>query len=158
MIKMTSLKEGQKAPDFELKDTDGNKVRLSDFKGKKVVLYFYPKDDTSGCTKQACDFRDNIENIKNLNAVILGVSPDNEGSHKKFTDKYGLNFTLLCDTDISVSKKYGAYGEKELMGRKYKGIIRSTFIIDEEGDIKKVFYKVNPEKSIGEVLEVLKEE
>ena len=155
---MTNLKEGQKAPDFELKDTDGNKVRLSDFKSKKVVLYFYPKDDTSGCTKQACDFRDNIEDIKKLNAVILGVSPDNEGSHKKFTDKYGLNFMLLCDTDISVSKKYGAYGEKELMGRKYMGIIRSTFIIDEEGDIKKVFYKVNPEKSIGEVLKVLKEE
>ena len=155
---MTNLEEGQKAPDFELKDTDGNKVRLFDFKGKKVVLYFYPKDDTSGCTKQACDFRDNIEDIKKLNAVILGVSPDNEGSHKKFTDKYGLNFTLLCDTDISVSKKYGVYGEKELMGRKYMGIIRSTFIIDEEGNIKRASYKVNPEKSISEVLGALKEE
>ncbi|MBI2135256.1 thioredoxin-dependent thiol peroxidase [Candidatus Woesearchaeota archaeon] len=153
---MISLKEGQKAPDFKLKDSNGKEVKLSEFKGKNVALYFYPKDDTSGCTKQACDFRDNIGKVKKLNAVVLGISNDDEKSHKKFTEKYGLNFTLLCDTDKKVSKAYGAYGKKKFMGKEYMGITRSTFVIDEKGNISKIFYKVNPEKSISEVLEALK--
>ena len=117
-MKMEKLKEGQKAPAFVLDDTNGNKVKLTDFKGKKVVLYFYPKDDTPGCTIQACQFRDNIDHLKKLNAVVLGVSNDNEASHKKFTDKFNLNFTLLCDTNGTVSKKYGVYGPKNFLGRK----------------------------------------
>ena len=153
---MINLKEGQKAPDFELENTNGENVNLSDFKGKRVVLYFYPKDDTPGCTKQACDFRDNISNIEKSDAVVLGISNDSQESHKKFTEKYGLNFTLLCDTDKKVSKAYGAYEKKNFMGKEYMGITRSTFIIDETGNISKIFYKVNPEKSISEVLEALK--
>jgi len=155
-IKMEKLKEGQKAPEFALDDTNGNKVKLSDFKGKKVVLYFYPKDDTPGCTIQACQFRDNSDKLKKLNAVVLGVSPDNEVSHKKFTDKFNLNFTLLCDTDKIVSKLYGVFGKKKFMGKEFYGITRSTFIIDENGNIEKIFYKVNPKKSIEEVHEALK--
>lgn len=152
---MTDLKEGRKAPDFKLKGSDGEEIKLSDFKGKKVVLYFYPKDDTSGCTKQACDFRDNIGKIKKLNAVVLGISNDDEDSHKKFTEKHSLNFTLLCDIDKEVSRKYGVYEKKNFMGKEYMGITRSTFIIDENGNIEKIFFKVNPEKSISEVLETL---
>lgn len=154
---MINLKEGQKAPEFGLYGTDGTKIRLDDFKGKKVVLYFYPKDDTSGCTKQACDFRDNIGKVKKLNAVVLGISNDDGDSHKKFTEKHGLNFTLLCDTDKVVSRKYGVYEKKKFTGKEYMGITRSTFVIDEKGNIKKIFYKVNPEKSISEVLEALKQ-
>ena len=153
---MITLKEKDNAPHFELKDTNGRKVKLSDFRGKKVVLYFYPKDNTPGCTIQACQFRDNIDKLKKFNAVILGVSNDDEISHKKFTDKFNLNFTLLCDTDKIVSKDYGAYGPKQFMGKHYEGITRSTFIIDEEGKIEKIFYKVNPKKSIEEVHEALK--
>jgi len=153
---MITLKEKDKAPYFELRDTNGNKVNLSDFKGKKVVLYFYPKDDTPGCTIQAYQFRDNQEKLKKLNAVVLGISNDNEASHKKFTDKFNLNFTLLCDEDKTVSQVYGVYELKSFLGKKYHGITRSTFIIDENGNIEKIFYKVNPKKSIEEVYEALK--
>jgi len=153
---MITLKEKDKAPYFELKDTNGKKVKLSDFRGKKVVLYFYPKDNTPGCTIQACQFRDNIDKLKKFNAVILGVSNDDEISHRKFTDKFNLNFTLLCDTDKIVSKDYGAYGQKQFMGKHYEGITRSTFIIDEEGKIEKIFYKVNPKKNLEEVYKALK--
>jgi len=152
---MITLKEKDKAPNFELRDTNGNKVNLSDFKGKKVVLYFYPKDNTPGCTIQACQFRDNLDKLKKLNAVVLGISKDNEQSHQKFTDKFNLNFKLLCDEDTSVSKAYGVYELKSFLGKKYYGITRSTFIIDENGNIEKIFYKVNPKGSIEEVISAL---
>ena len=153
---MIKLKEGGKAPDFELSGQDGRKVRLSDFKGKKVVLYFYPKDDTSGCTKEACNFRDNFDALKKLNAEILGVSNDDGASHKKFAEKYNLPFRLLADVDKSASKAYGVYELKNFMGKSYYGIVRSTFLIDEKGMIKKIFYKVNPEKHIDEIMEGVK--
>jgi thioredoxin-dependent peroxiredoxin len=152
---MIKLKEGQKAPAFTLQDTTGNIVKLSDFEGKKVVLYFYPKDDTPGCTIQACQFRDNYDKFKKLNVVVLGISPDNEVSHQKFTDKFNLNFTLLCDTDKIVSKDYDVYEKKNFMGKEHYGITRSTFIIGENGKIEKIFYKVNPKYSIEEVLKSL---
>jgi len=153
---MITLEEKDKAPHFELKDTNGNKVNLSDFKGEKVILYFYPKDDTPGCTLQACDFRNNQKELKKLNATVLGISNDDETSHKKFTDKFDLNFTLLCDNDKSVSKDYGVYEKKNFMGKESYGITRSTFIIDENGNIEKIFYKVDPKKSFEEVHEALK--
>ena len=148
---MINLKEGQKAPDFELNDTNGNKVKLSDFKGKKVVLYFYPKDDTSGCTKQACDIRDNYSELKKK-AIILGISPDDEKSHVKFTEKYNLPFPLLADVDKKVSTQYGVYEQKSFMGKSYMGITRSTFIIDEKGMIKKIMYKVDAKAHVNDIM------
>jgi thioredoxin-dependent peroxiredoxin len=147
-----ALKEGMKAPDFILKDTDGHSVKLGNFIGKQVVLYFYPKDDTPGCTIEACSFRDNVSDIKKKNAIVLGVSTDNEESHVKFTKKYKLNFPLLADTEMEVSKKYGVYGEKSFMGRKFMGINRTTFIIDKAGKIKKIFPKVSVNGHAKEVL------
>ncbi|MBI2654044.1 thioredoxin-dependent thiol peroxidase [Candidatus Woesearchaeota archaeon] len=149
---MVKLKAGDKAPDFELNDDEGNKVKLSNFKGKKFVLYFYPKDDTPGCTKEACDFRDNLSSLKRLNVEVLGVSNDDEKSHKKFKEKFSLPFRLLCDVDKKVSKGYGVYELKKFMGKSYHGITRSTFLIDEKGKIEKIFYKVNPENHIEEVM------
>ncbi len=149
---MITLKEGDKAPHFVLEDGEGNKVKLSDFKGKKVVLYFYPRDDTPGCTTEACNFRDNIEKLKRSNAEVLGVSNDDPESHTKFKNKYHLNFRLLSDTDKKVSDAYGVYEEKEKFGNKYWGITRSTFVIDEKGYIKKIFYRVNPEAHIEDIL------
>lgn len=153
---MITLEEGQKAPDFELLEQNGNKVKLSDFKGKKVVLYFYPKDDTPGCTIEACSFRDNILKLKKLNVEVFGVSNDDQASHEKFSKKFNLPFKLLCDTDKEVSKKYGVYEKKNFMGKEYIGITRSTFLIDEKGNIEKIFYKVKPEGHIEEVLKELK--
>ena len=147
-----TLKAGDKAPDFELEDDGGNKLKLSDFKGKKIVLYFYPKDDTPGCTKEACDFRDNMNRLDRSNVEVLGVSNDNPESHTKFKSKYHLNFRLLADTDKNVSGAYGVYEEKEKFGNRYWGITRSTFVIDAEGRVKRIFYKVNPEQHIEEVL------
>ena len=152
---MTHLKEGEKAPYFEAEDTNGKLARLSGFKGKNLVLYFYPKDDTPGCTKEACDFRDGISKIKKLNAEVVGVSPDLRESHQKFAQKYSLPFTLLVDKDNKISKEYGVYGEKSFMGKSYMGIIRSTFIINKQGIIKKIFYKVNVENHLDEVLNEL---
>ncbi len=153
------LKEGDKAPDFCLKGIDEKgeekEFCLKDFLGKKVVLYFYPKDNTPGCTQEACDFRDNIERIKEKGAVVLGVSPDSINSHKKFFEKYGLNFPLLSDPDKKVAESYGAYGEKKMYGKVTKGIIRSTFIIDEEGKIKKAFYNVKVKGHVDKVIENL---
>ena len=145
---MINIKVGDNAPDFVLENSEGNKARLSDFKGKKVVLYFYPKDDTPGCTKEACDFRDSLKRLKSMNVEVLGVSNDDIESHKKFAEKYHLNFRLLADVDKKASQAYGVYEEKEKFGNKYWGITRSTFLIDEEGSIKKIFYKVNPEQHI----------
>lgn len=153
---MITLKIGDKAPDFELKNQNGKSVKLSSFKGKKVVLYFYPKDDTPGCTKEACNFRDNILQLKKLNVVVLGVSNDDEESHQKFIAKYSLPFALLADVDKEVSKAYGVYELKNFMGKEYYGIARSTFVIDEKGKIQKIFYKVNPEEHIQEVMEAVK--
>jgi len=153
---MINLKEGDKAPDFELEDGEGNKVRLEDFKGKKIVLYFYPKDDTPGCTKEACNFRDSLKRLKSMNVEVLGVSNDDKDSHKKFSEKYHLNFRLLADVDKKASQAYGVYEEKEKFGNKYWGITRSTFVIDEKGDIKKIFYKVDPEMHAEEILHAVR--
>lgn len=146
------LKEGAKAPDFELNDTNGNKVRLSDFKGKKVVLYFYPKDMTSGCTTEACSFRDNFSKFKSKNIEVLGVSLDDENSHKKFTEKYQLQFKLLCDTDAKISNLYEVYGKKTFMGKEFMGINRITFLIDEKGKIFKRFNNVDVKIHTDEIL------
>ncbi|HZE63391.1 MAG TPA: thioredoxin-dependent thiol peroxidase [Pyrinomonadaceae bacterium] len=146
------LKEGTVAPDFTVKDENGETVKLKDLRGQKVVLYFYPKDDTPGCTKEACAFRDAFADYKKRNIKILGVSLDSEASHKKFAIKYKLPFTLLADTDHAVSDAYGVYGQKKFMGRSYMGVNRMTFLIDEKGKIKKVFEKVKPEDHAQEVL------
>lgn len=151
------LKVGSSAPAFKTTDADGNPVSLKDFRGQKVVLYFYPKDDTPGCTKEACSFRDNFSKFKKRGISVLGVSPDSEASHKKFAAKFKLPFTLLADTDKSISEAYGVYGEKKFMGRTYMGVHRTTFLIDERGKIKKVFEKVKPEEHAGEVLEAFAE-
>lgn len=150
------LEAGNKAPDFSVKDQDGNKVKLSDFKGKKVVLYFYPKDDTPGCTKQACSLRDGFPKLKQNNIEVLGVSIDDEESHQKFIEKYDLPFTLLADTDKKVVNKYGVYGEKNMYGRKYMGTKRMTFLIGEDGKIKKIFKRVKVAEHADEVLEAFK--
>jgi peroxiredoxin Q/BCP len=147
------LKEGSAAPQFSTKDANGDTVSLKDLRGEKVVLYFYPKDDTPGCTKEACSFRDAFSKFKKRGIRVLGISPDNETSHKKFTAKYKLPFTLLADTDHSIADAYGAYGEKKFMGRTYMGVLRSTFLIDEKGKIKKIFSKVKPDEHANEVLE-----
>jgi len=151
------VKEGTTAPSFKTTDANGEPVNLKDFRGKKVVLYFYPKDDTPGCTKEACSFRDAFSKFKKQGITILGVSPDSEKSHQKFTAKYKLPFTLLADTDHSIADAYGVYGEKKFMGRTYMGIHRTTFLIDEKGKIKKVFEKVKPEDHADEVLAAFSE-
>jgi peroxiredoxin Q/BCP len=147
------LKEGTLAPDFTVKDENGETVRLKDLRGQKVVLYFYPKDDTPGCTKEACAFRDAFAAYKKRNIKVLGVSLDSEASHKKFAIKYKLPFTLLADTDHAISDAYGVYGQKKFMGRSYMGVNRMTFLIDEKGKIKKVFEKVKPDDHALEVLD-----
>ena len=147
------LKEGGRAPAFSTTDGDGNKVSLKDYRGEKVVLYFYPKDDTPGCTKEACSFRDAFSDFKKRGIKVLGVSPDNEASHKKFAAKFKLPFTLLTDPDHKIADSYGVYGEKKFMGRTYMGVMRTTFLIDEQGKIKKIFAKVKPDEHAQEVLE-----
>ena len=149
------LKEGAKAPAFSLPSDDGGTVALKDLKGKKVVLYFYPKDDTSGCTTEACEFRDSWAAVKRKGAVVLGVSPDGVKSHGKFRQKYDLPFPLLADEDHAVAEAYGAWGEKSMYGRKYFGILRTTFIIDETGRVARVFEKVKPKGHAAEVLAAL---
>jgi thioredoxin-dependent peroxiredoxin len=151
------LKVGELAPDFELEDDSGARVRLSALRGKTVVLYFYPRDDTPGCTKEACSFRDSWAAVKASGAAVYGVSPDTVEKHKAFKDKYGLQFPLLSDHDRSVMKAYGAFGPKIMYGKEVEGVIRSTFIIGPDGRIAKVFPKVKPEGHAGEVLEALKE-
>jgi peroxiredoxin Q/BCP len=140
-----------KASDFTLKDQNGKSVTLSDFKGKWVVLYFYPKDSTPGCTKEACNFRDGRDYLEDLGAIVLGVSKDSVTSHKKFTDKYKLNFTLLSDPEAEVIKKYGAWGEKSMFGKKYFGIKRNTVLIDPKGNIFKEYMGVNPAGHIKDI-------
>jgi len=147
------IKEGTNAPAFKTTDANGETVSLKDLKGQKVVLYFYPKDDTPGCTKEACSFRDAWGKFKKQGITVLGVSPDTEVSHKKFETKYKLPFTLLADKDHAIADAYGVWGEKKFMGRTYMGVLRTTFLIDEKGKIKKVFEKVKPEDHASEVLE-----
>ncbi|MBI5797311.1 thioredoxin-dependent thiol peroxidase [Candidatus Woesearchaeota archaeon] len=146
------MQEGEKAPDFSLKDSSGKVHKLSDYLGKKVILYFYPKDDTPGCTQEACDFRDSIPLVTKKKAVVLGVSADSEKSHEKFAKKFGLPFTLLSDPDKKLLQAYGVWGGEEYVCRKYMGITRSTFVIDEKGRVLKVF---SPVKVPGHVQEVL---
>jgi len=151
------LKERSVAPDFTAKDANGEIVRLKDLRGQKVVLYFYPRDDTPGCTKEACSFRDAFAQFKRRNIRILGVSVDSEASHSKFTAKYKLPFTLIADRDHAIADAYGVYGEKKFMGRTYMGVKRVTYLIDEKGKIKKVFEKVKPEEHAQEVLDAFAE-
>jgi peroxiredoxin Q/BCP len=151
------LKPGSKAPAFSLLSDGGGRVALKDLKGKPVVLYFYPKDDTSGCTTEACEFRDHWKAVKATGAVVLGVSPDGVTSHDKFKAKYKLPFPLLADVDHAVAEAYGAWGEKSMYGRKYMGILRSTFVIDPAGKVVKVFDKVKPKGHAAEVLDALRE-
>jgi peroxiredoxin Q/BCP len=146
------MEVGDMAPDFELPADNGDMVRLADLRGTRVILYFYPKDDTSGCTKQACGFRDAMPAIRERDAVLLGISPDPVRSHEKFRDKYELNFPLLADEDHSVALAYGAWGKKKLYGREYEGILRSTFVIDADGRVEKVFRRVRPAESAAQVL------
>jgi len=149
------IEEGKPAPDFELTSDTGETVRLSGLRGKPVVLYFYPKDDTPGCTTQACGLRDAYGELESEGAIVLGVSPDSEKSHVKFKEKYDLPFTLLADTDHAVAEQYGVWGEKSMYGRKYFGIKRSTFVIDQNGVIARVFANVKPKGHAAEVLEAL---
>ena len=149
------IQEGQPAPDFELPSDSGDTVTLSSLRGKPVVLYFYPKDDTPGCTTQACGIRDAYGEFERAGAVVLGVSPDDERSHGKFRDKYELPFTLLADTDHEVAERYGVWGEKTYMGRTYMGINRSTFVIDGDGIVTKVFPQVKPATHADDVLAAL---
>ena len=150
------LKEGDLAPDFSTRDANDHAVKLSDFRGQKVVLYFYPKDDTPGCTKEACSFRDNNATYEQEGIKVLGVSLDSEDSHRAFASKFHLPFTLLADTDHSVSEAYGVYGEQTWGDKKYMGVARKTFLIDEQGTIKKIFDKVNVESHADEVLQAFK--
>lgn len=149
------IEEGETAPDFTLKDDQGRDVRLSDFRGKPVVLYFYPADDTPGCTKEACSFRDRRADLQDKGAVVLGVSPDDVASHGRFRDKYSLNFPLLADEGHKVADLYGAWGEKTFMGRKSIGIRRSTFLIDREGKVAKAWKKVSVDGHDEQVLKAL---
>ncbi|MDQ3490997.1 MAG: thioredoxin-dependent thiol peroxidase [Acidobacteriota bacterium] len=151
------LKQGDKAPDFNSKDQNGNDVKLSDFNGQKVVLYFYPKDDTPGCTKQACSFRDANDVYKQKGIKVLGVSTDDEKSHQKFISKFALPFDLLADTDKQIVESYGVWGEKSMYGKTYMGTNRKTFLIGKDGNIVKIFDKVNVSEHADEVLEAFGE-
>lgn len=152
---MSELKEGQQAPEFTGLDQEGKTVSLDQFKGKKVVLYFYPKDDTPGCTAEACDFRDNYQGLLAKGIVVLGVSVDDEKSHQKFATKHSLPFTLLADTDHKIVEAYGVWAEKNMYGKKYMGINRTTFIIDEHGVLSHIIKKVDTKNSTAQVLELL---
>jgi peroxiredoxin Q/BCP len=149
------INEGDQAPDFTLQSDAGTDVTLSSLRGRPVVLYFYPRNDTPGCTKQACGIRDAYGEFERAGAVVLGVSPDDEGSHVKFKNKYELPFTLLADNDHSVAEEYGVWGEKSYLGKKYKGVNRSTFVIDADGNVKKVMHNVKPATHAYDVLAAL---
>ncbi|MBO9563371.1 MAG: thioredoxin-dependent thiol peroxidase [Niastella sp.] len=152
---MVTLQAGDKAPAFKGKDQNGNVVSLADFKGKKVVLYFYPEDDTPTCTVQACNLRDNYGLLKQAGFEVLGVSPDEEKKHKKFEAKYNLPFTLLADPEHKIIDKYGVWDEKQLYGRKYMGILRTTFVLDEKGIIRKIFLRPKNKQHAEEIIAAL---
>jgi thioredoxin-dependent peroxiredoxin len=149
------IEEGKPAPDFELTSDSGETVRLSDLKGRPVVVYFYPRDDTPGCTAQACGIRDNHDAFAERGAVVLGISPDDESSHVKFKQKYGLPFTLLADHDHRVADEYGVWGERSMYGKTYMGIERSTFLIDPEGNVARIMRRVKPDTHAEQVLQAL---
>jgi peroxiredoxin Q/BCP len=150
---MAKLAAGAKAPAFTLADADGNKVSLSDYAGQKVVIYFYPRDDTPGCTKEACQFNDALSQFEGLGIPVIGVSPDKQASHVKFRDKYGLRFPLLSDPDHKVMEKYGAWGEKVMYGKPTTGVIRSTFLVDDKGKVARAWYSVKADGHAAKVLE-----
>lgn len=151
---MTKIKEGQQAPDFQGKLQNGKEVSLSDFEGQKLVLYFYPKDDTPGCTKEACSLRDGYDTLREKGFQILGVSPDSEKKHNKFIDKYDLPFDLLADENKEVLKAYDVWGPKKFMGREYEGVHRTTFVIDEKGKVEHVIEKVKTKDHANQILEL----
>ena len=152
---MEELKIGDKAPEIEAKDQNGEPISLNAYRGKTVVLYFYPKDDTPGCTAEACDFRDNYQGLQAKDIVVLGVSADDENSHKKFISKHSLPFALVADTDHKVVNDYGVWVEKNMYGKKYMGISRSTFVIDEQGEIQHIIKKVDTKNASQQVLELI---
>jgi len=152
---MAILKEGDIAPDFTAKDQNGKEVKLSNFKGKNVILYFYPKDDTPGCTAEACSFRDNYQSLVGQGFEVIGVSTDDEKSHKKFESKYNLPFTLIADNDKKIVEEYGVWGEKSMYGKTYMGTVRTTFIISTEGVIKNIITKVDNANATQQVLDLL---
>jgi len=152
---MSTLKEGDQAPGFAAKDQNGKTISLSDFKGKNVILYFYPKDDTPGCTAEACSFRDNYQSLLSKGFDVIGVSTDDEKSHKKFETKFSLPFTLIADTDKHIVEAYGVWAEKNMYGKKYMGTLRTTFVIDGEGIIKKIIDKVDTKNSSQQVIDLL---
>ena len=149
------LQTGMKAPDFALKDKDGNIITLSDFAGKRVVLYFYPKDNTPGCTRQACAFASAYEDFKTRDIIVIGISKDSEASHRKFAEKYHLPFVLLSDPDLTAIQAYGVWQEKKLYGKVSMGVVRTTFVIDADGNIEKVMPKVKPDTNAAEILQYL---
>jgi peroxiredoxin Q/BCP len=153
---MVTLKEGDKAPAFQAKDQNGKKVSLGEFKGKKVVLYFYPEDDTPTCTVQACNLRDNYALLKKNGFEVIGVSPTDEKSHKKFETKFNLPFTLVADPDHAIINKYGVWGEKQMFGNKYMGVLRTTFVINEKGVISKIFLRPKNKQHAEEIVELVK--
>ena len=152
---MNELVEGQKAPDFKARDQNGKEISLSDFSGKEIILYFYPKDNTPGCTAEACDFRDNYQSLLKQGFEVLGVSTDDEKSHQKFINKFDLPFPLIADTEKDIVEKYGVWVEKNMYGKKYMGIARKTFIIDKNGLIKKIIDKVDTKNASGQILDLL---
>jgi peroxiredoxin Q/BCP len=149
---MSHLEEGQPAPDFSAKDQNGDTINLKDLRGKKIVVYFYPKDDTPGCTAEACNLRDNYSDLRAKGYTILGVSPDKVESHDKFAKKYSLPFSLLADPDKEIAKAYGAWGKRALYGKFFDGILRSTFLIDEQGNIEKIIRKVETKNHTAQIL------
>ncbi len=153
---MSKLKAGDKAPTFEGVNQDGKKISLSDFKGKKLILYFYPKDDTPGCTAESCNLNENYEMWLRKGYEVIGVSPDSEKSHLKFSDKFGLKFNLVADTNHEILEAYGAWGEKSMYGKTYMGVIRTTFVIDEKGIIEAVFEKVDTKNHTNQIIDTLK--
>jgi thioredoxin-dependent peroxiredoxin len=152
---MAKLKVGAKAPTFSLPDQSGKRVRLADFKGRRVVVYFYPKADTPGCTAQACALQEALPMLRRVKAAVVGISPDPPDKQRRFADKYGLRFPLLADEDHAVARSWGTWGDRSMYGRTFKGIIRSAFVLDEKGTVAAVFYKVSPKATVGLVTEAL---
>lgn len=153
---MPKLEAGDKCPNFNLKDQDGNSVKLADFKGNKLLIYFYPKANTPGCTQQTCDVNENLKALEKLKIKAVGISPDEQAPQKKFAEKFDIKFSLLCDTEHKVAEAFDVWGEKNMYGKKYMGIIRSSFLVDEKGKIIQAWYKVSPKDTVPEAMNALK--